>query len=186
MSIPVRRTTFPVSLFLATNPDTGEEFLVRTAAEIGDEARLALADYRTQLSGRVAAGELKQEGADKLLAQFVAHQGAYIARATSDMDEARTRAERFDFVLQKPFYGELESIRSEATAYDFAAGGERWDERKYRHLLLAQDGVKYDGKVLTPQEIDALPPAIADELGFRLARAIQPDQKRLLFTSPPA
>lgn len=184
MSQSSRRVSFPATLYLSVNAATGEEFLVRARAEVEEDARLARADYETALTARVSSGEISADGSAKLSLQFTAQQTTYLTRAVTDADAAREGAERLDFVLTKPTYGELEAIRSEATDYDFQAGGERWNERKYRRLLLGSDAVKQDGKTLSSRDVDELPVVVADDLGFRLARSIQPDQRRLLFTSP--
>lgn len=177
--MPNEKRYFPVTLFLASNPTTGEEFLLRTDEEIEQAKQVTLKDY--DVRDQVLTARVKQDVRDKWRSEFLAGLDANEKREKEERDAAMPHAQRLEFRVCKPSYGAYMKARGAGQKVDLGTGNTTWDNEAFLVELLP-----LCVKDLDEKELLEMSPCIVEELGRRVSRMISPDQRRLLFTAPPS
>lgn len=173
-------TKFPVSLLVAARPDTGETFILYTDRELQEQADVQMADLEQSLEARRAGGE-KPEAQEKLRQSVKAEIDARLARERRDREAAMPCAERVEYTLIKPTWGEHLRALGAANVLNEETGEVRFDQNVYAREIVpgAVDG-------MSESDVLDMDPVVADELRGRLLRAISPSRARLPFTSSPS
>lgn len=177
--------TFPAPLSIVFSPKTGETFVVPELDDIEDTARVVRANFEAELLARKEVLNEDNETQEQSRAAFLAGQAAEIARITSAREAVANLIVKQDFTLVLPDYDTQTTLADEAVRRDETTNEAVWDEGKYRMLLLKNGGVMQNGRVLSAQEVGAMHPIIAEELGARLVRALRPsDGRRMALLIP--
>jgi hypothetical protein len=172
---------FAAPITVAVNPETGEEFLLRTDKEFAEYEQVALADMEERLRARDINGATKQYIESQRKMETAMIRASY-ERQKKDRDDAKPNSTVHKYQLRKPDYGEFVRAESLATQPD-VNGLVTFDQNAFAELILPEAVFKED-KVT---QVDMSPGAgvsiiVGRELRGRLLRAIFPDAKRLPFT----
>lgn len=174
------RVTFPAHFHVATNPATGEEFILPDDRDLDERRAIRLADMEQAIASQpVPGGEAEAQQHQKDMAAFRAQMTAQIEAETSrqraERDASLPHAHRHTYTLRKPTSGEHFAAMAKAQVVG-ASGLPYFSEDAYVREVLP---VSVEG--LKPQEVLALDPAIFNELRFRLLRSISPPANRMAF-----
>ena len=175
---------FPVSLSVACNVDTGEEFILYTDREIEERDKVLVANIDQAIAAWTPpdtdeARAARPEAEEKFREDTLRSIAAATERFKADRDAAEPYAERFDFLLLKPTWGEHLAAKGIANIINDNTGEARFDEDVYARELLpfCVEGMK-------SVDVMGLTPKVGEELRFRLLRSMFPQENRLPFTLP--
>ena len=183
MSTSKPRVRIDVPLWIATRPESGEEWIVRDDTYFNEVRAVTLQDMERGLKSRKSAGDTDENQAI-FRKSYIESLDEKVAEAKAVHAAAKKFAVRRDFVLLRPTYRQFLEAKGKANIQDEYSGDARFDPDVFTQEILYSSVEGYEGNdFLDDPDIS---PQVASELARILQRAVSQQDTRLPFLSSPS